>query len=109
MIDILPSFERSPRTASSSAALSFVRMRSSVHSAFPLKDTNFHRTLSYGSCLDRPMEGKIGDKREEGQKCVPSGAKMILDYHSFNPNASAFIILAFCIAASRLILRQLPR
>lgn len=56
MIETLPSFASTLKTVSSSAAVSFVHMRSSVHSAFPLKDTNDRRTLSYGDCLDRYME-----------------------------------------------------
>jgi hypothetical protein len=62
MIDIFPSFESSLKTATSSAAVSFVLMRSSVYSAFPFMDPSDRRIRSYGCCLDRFMEGKIRGK-----------------------------------------------
>jgi hypothetical protein len=61
MIEILPSFASLLKTASNSAARSFVRLRSLLHSIFPFKETNVHRILSHGGCLDRIMEGKMAD------------------------------------------------
>jgi hypothetical protein len=48
---ILPSFASSPKIASNSVPVSFVRIRSSVHSALPFKEASAHSSLSYGFCL----------------------------------------------------------
>jgi len=53
---------------SSSAAVSLVRMSSSVHSAFPFKDANAHMILSYGDCLGRFMDGNLRGKPEQKAK-----------------------------------------
>ena len=57
--EILPSFASMPKPASDSAARSFVRLRSLLHSVFPFRDTNAHMILSHGGCLDRVMEGEM--------------------------------------------------
>jgi hypothetical protein len=75
-------------------------VRSSVHSAFPFRDINVHRILSYGSCLDRSMEGNMIGKLEQGQKFALAGAEILFDHLSFSPNTSAFILLTFCLPAS---------
>jgi hypothetical protein len=60
--EILPSFANMPKPASNSAARSFVRLRSLLHSVFPSREANAHRILSHGDCLDRVMEGEMRDE-----------------------------------------------
>jgi len=73
MIEILPFFASSPKTAFGTAAVSFVRLRSSVHSVLPFKDTSVHRILLSGGCLDRLIEGETGASLNKGKNMCHLG------------------------------------
>jgi hypothetical protein len=73
IIEILPSFTSLLKTASNSAARSFVRLRSLLHSVSPSRDTNVHRILSYGGCLDRIMEGEMEDESNKNKDLFQPG------------------------------------
>jgi hypothetical protein len=106
MIEILPSFTSLLKTASNSAARSFVRLRSLLHSVSPFRDTNVHRILSYGGCLDRIMEGEIGDESNKNKDLCWPGRNC--SYHS-GFRAISFIFLAFFMAACLESFLVLPR
>jgi hypothetical protein len=72
MIEILPSFTSLLKAASNSAARSFVRPRSWLHSLFPFRDINTHRILSLGDWLDRIMEDEMRDEPSKNKDlCHP--------------------------------------
>jgi hypothetical protein len=59
MTEILLSFASMPKAAFSSAARSFIRLRSLLQSLFPFRDINARRILSLGDWLEGIMEGEM--------------------------------------------------